>query len=277
MLISRCCLVIVLRFITLVVLATVVTASASADSGPVDVQVADHVSEQQSIPSTPQQAGQDSHSRDDDVQGQASSAEKPRSSIVPPQRMLNIGFVRDPGVGNYDGVVGNPNDIWNFVSLGTTAKDYMLFSDGGGSTARLRVSKHDGAWGIAGHTGVFHGYIYDNCRCKDLKVTILDLQPGRYRGIVYAHGDAPNQNANIELRVAGESYGKKATANDGTFGYRSAKMAEGVQYVSFEFNVGGGDKVKIISHRDGSDYSMFNAIQLVPIDATSAEQSVTLR
>jgi hypothetical protein len=41
---------------------------------------------------------------------------------------------------------------------------------------------------------------------------------------------------------------------------------EGVQYVVFEFSVENGDDVKFISHRDGSDYSMFNAIQIVPID-----------
>jgi hypothetical protein len=35
--------------------------------------------------------------------------------------------------------------------------------------------------------------------------------------------------------------------------------------VSFEFDVPPGKNVRIISHRDGSDYSMFNAIQLVPI------------
>ncbi len=179
--------------------------------------------------------------------------------------MLNIGFAHDPGVEHYDGVVGSSGDVWNFVSVGTTAKDFMRLSDMRPSTARLRISRHDGAWGIAGQSGVFHGYIYDNCRCKDLEVTILDLEPGRYRAYVYAHGDAPDQNANIELRIADESIGKKATANDGTHGYRSQPMTEGIQYVTFDFDVWRGNDVKFISHRDGSSYSMFNAIQIVPL------------
>lgn len=180
-------------------------------------------------------------------------------------RMLNIGFAHDPGAGKYDGVVGAPTDTWNLVSMGTTAKDFMRYSDASGSTARIRITRHDGAWGIDGHQGIFRGYIYDNCQCKDLETTILDLEPGRYRAYVYAHGDASNQNANIELLVSGESHGRKATANDGTNRYRSLEMTEGVQYVTFKFKVQSGEEVKFISHRDGSSYSMFNAIQLVPL------------
>ncbi|QEF97267.1 hypothetical protein Mal15_13060 [Stieleria maiorica] len=180
-------------------------------------------------------------------------------------RLLNIGFAHDPGPGHYDGVVGTPGDVWNFVSVGTTAKDFMRFSDQRPSKARLRIARHDGAWGIAGQSGIFHGYIYDNCRCKDLDVTLFDLEPGRYRAYVYAHGDAPDQNARIELLVGAESLGQKATANDGTGGYRKQPMSEGVQYVTFDFDVWQGNEVKFISHRDGSSYSMFNAIQLVPL------------
>ncbi|PAY20142.1 hypothetical protein CKO51_07785 [Rhodopirellula sp. SM50] len=195
------------------------------------------------------------------------------SAQSPPTGMLNVGFAHDPGAGHYDGVVGSSGDVWNFVSVGTTAKDFMRLSNTQGSTARLRISRHDGAWGIAGQSGIFHGYIYDNCRCKDLEVTILDLEPGRYRAFVYAHGDAPDQNANIELRIADESIGKKATANDGTHGYRSQPMTEGVQYVTFDFDLWRGNEVKFISHRDGSSYSMFNAIQIVPL-RREADRSV---
>lgn len=184
-------------------------------------------------------------------------------------KMLNIGFADDPGHGKHDGVVGAPTDLWNLVSMGTTAKDFMRYSDASGSTARMRITRHDGAWGIEGQQGIFHGYIYDNCRCVDLKVKILDLPAGDYLAYVYAHGDAPDQNAKIELIVGGESLGKQATANDGTWRFRSAPFKEGVQYVVFEFTVHAGEEVTFISHRDGSDYSMFNAIQLVPIEPFS--------
>lgn len=180
--------------------------------------------------------------------------------------MLNIAFADEPGVGNYDGVVGSPNDVWNLVSVGTTAKDFLRNSDTSQNPARLRVTRHDGGWGITGNPGIFHGYIYDNCQCKDLETTILDMRNGRYRAYVYAHGDAPNQNANIELVVGGEPLGQKATANDGTHRYREKPLAEGIQYVTFEFTVHTGEDVKFISHRDGSEYSMFNAIQIVPIN-----------
>ncbi len=179
--------------------------------------------------------------------------------------MLNIGFAHDPGTGHYDGAVGSPRDIWNLVSMGTTAKDYLRNSDTTGSPVRLRVSRHDGAWGITGHHGIFRGYIYDNCQCKDLAVTLLDMPSGHYRIYVYAHGDAPNQNANIELKVGGKTVGIKPTANDDTYGYRSSELIKGVQFVTFDFQITQGEKARVISRRAGSRYSMFNAIQIVPL------------
>ncbi|MDA0810372.1 MAG: hypothetical protein O2983_04750 [Planctomycetota bacterium] len=184
-----------------------------------------------------------------------------------PVGSLNIGFAYDPYQGNYDGVVGSPGDVWNFVDIGTTAIDYMRHPNATGSTARLRISRHDGEWAVKGHSGIFSGYIYHNCRCVDLEATLLDLAPARYKVYVYAHGDAPNQNAKIEVVVGDRSIGQKATANDGTWGFLSKEFEEGVQFVSFEFDVSAGETVRFISHRDGSDYSMFNAIQLVPVPA----------
>lgn len=182
-----------------------------------------------------------------------------------PKSLLNIGFAFDPYQGNYDGVAGSPGDVWNFVDIGTTAIDYLRHADATGSTARLRITRHDGEWAIKGHSGIFKGYIYHNCQCVDLEATLLDLSPARYRAYVYAHGDAPNQNANIEILVDDRSVGQKATINDGTWSFREQDFKEGVQFVRFDFDVQRGETVRIISRRDGSDYSMFNAIQLVPI------------
>lgn len=182
-----------------------------------------------------------------------------------PAGAINIGFAYDPYQGNYDGVVGSPGDVWNFVDVGTTAVDFMRHPNATGSTARLRISRHDGEWAVGGHSGIFQGYIYHNCQCVDLEATLLDLAPARYKAYVFAHGDAPNQNAKIEIVVGDRSIGQKATANDGTWDFRSKEFEEGVQFVSFEFDVPPGETVRIISHRDGSEYSMFNAIQLVPI------------
>jgi len=67
------------------------------------------------------------------------------------------------------------------------------------------------------------------------------------------------------LAVGKEIYGKKATLNDGSWNSRSRKLAEGNQYVSFEFVVTDNEPVRVTSYRTGSSYSMFNAIQIVPV------------
>lgn len=175
---------------------------------------------------------------------------------------LNIVFAHDPGAGRYDGVIGTPNDIWNFVDLGTTAIDYTRYHDTSSSPARLRITRHDGEWGIAGSDGIFHGYIYHNCRCVDLQVKVLDLAPGNYTSYVFAHGDAPDQNAEIELRIGGRSVARKATAED-TFDFRDKPFREGLHFVRFEFSIAAGEELTLVSHRAASDYSMFNAIQFV--------------
>ena len=182
----------------------------------------------------------------------------------PAVRSLNIVFAHDPGIGNYDGVVGRPQDIWNMVDLGTTAVDYTRYSDATPSTVRLRVTRHDGEWGIQGQSGIFQGYIYHNCRCVDLQTRVLDLPAGKYKIYVFAHGDAPNQNAKIELKVGNRVIGQKATVSDGTWNYRNQPYREGVQYVSFDFDIKTGQELTLTSFRADSDYSMFNAIQIVP-------------
>ncbi|WP_417387660.1 M56 family metallopeptidase [Gimesia sp.] len=210
----------------------------------------------QSIPVAPTQAPFKNGSRPDLVQ----ALERP------PVRSLNVVFAHDPGIGNYDGIVGRPTDVWNSVDIGTTAVDYMRYSDATSSTARLRVTRHDGEWGIKGQSGIFQGYIYHNCRCVDLETKVLDLPAGKYKIYVFAHGDAPDQNAEIELKVGARVIGKKATANDGTWDYRTQPYREGLQYVSFNFKKKVGEDVTIISHRGPTGYSMFNAIQIVPLN-----------
>ncbi|WP_417389834.1 M56 family metallopeptidase [Gimesia sp.] len=212
-------------------------------------------SRQESLPVAPTQKPFKNGSRPDLVQ----AMERPAV------RSLNIVFAHDPGIGNYDGIVGRPGDVWNSVDIGTTAVDYMRYSDASPSTARLRVSRHDGEWGIKGQSGIFQGYIYHNCRCVDLETKVLDLPAGKYKIYVFAHGDAPDQNAEIELKVGKRVVGRKATASDGTWDYRTEPYREGLQYVSFNFNKRAGEEVTLISHRGPSGYSMFNAIQIVPL------------
>ncbi|QDU13785.1 Regulatory protein BlaR1 [Gimesia maris] len=215
-------------------------------------------SELKSIPVAPTQKPFKNGSRPDLIQ----------AGKRPAVRSLNVVFAHDPGIGNYDGIVGRPSDVWNSVDIGTTAVDYMRYSDASPSTARLRVTRHDGEWGIKGQSGIFQGYIYHNCRCVDLETKILDLPAGKYKIYVFAHGDAPDQNAEIELKVGKRVVGKKATANDGTWDYRTQPYREGLQYVSFQFKKKAREEVALISHRGPSGYSMFNAIQIVPLTET---------
>jgi hypothetical protein len=110
---------------------------------------------------------------------------------------------------------------------------------------------------------VFHAYIYHNSRTVDLQATFTGLASGQYKIYVYAHGDAPDQNAKVELVVGSKNCGSKSTLNDGSWKFRSKTFTEGVQYVSFEFAIADSEPVKVTSRRAGSTYSMFNAIQIV--------------
>lgn len=204
---------------------------------------------------------------------EVSSTENDRTFTAAP-RAVNIVFAHDPGAGHYDGVVGGPNDIWNFVDLGTTAVDFTRHGDATPSTARLRITRHDGEWGITGQSGVFHGYIYHNCRCVDLETKILDLPAGQYMVYVFAHGDAPDQNAELEVRVGDRSMGRKETVNDGSWSYRTEPLTEGLQYVSFKVKLRNAEDMSIISHRTKSGYSMLNAIQIVPVKSALTRPSV---
>ncbi len=178
---------------------------------------------------------------------------------------INIVFAHDPGIGRYDGIVGRPTDTWNFVRVGTRKIAALKSSRGLKTGVEFELSDNDGSWGIPDQSGIFHGYIYHNCQCVDLTATLHNVPMGIYRLYVFAHGDAPNQNADIALRVGDEQLGRKPTLNDGSWDFQSLEYEEGVQFVSFEFVTDGRQPVQITSHRSGSSYSMLNAIQLVPV------------
>lgn len=182
----------------------------------------------------------------------------------PANRAFHIVFGHDPGAGNYDGVVGTNRDQWNYVPVNTREIAELKTASGTKSKVRLEISENTGCWGIQQHRGIFHAYIYHQNQAVDLKTTIHNLPKGRYAIYVFAHGDAPDQNAKIKLTVGDTDYGHKSTINDKSWGFRSLKFVEGVQYVRFEIKVDANQPIRIISQRDGSNYSMFNAIQIVP-------------
>ncbi len=175
---------------------------------------------------------------------------------------LSITFAHDPGRGHYDGVMGEPADTWNLIDVGTREAAGLRTADGEMTDVVAEVSENDGEWGISGQSGVFHGYIYHNCRCVDLTLSLRYLPAGVYEVYVLAHGDAPDQNAAIEIESAGVTSTGKSTLNNGTWKFRDGKLTEGNQYVRYVVEVKGGSPLVIRSQRDGSSYAMLNAIQL---------------
>ena len=180
-------------------------------------------------------------------------------------RILNLNFglePREPHGRGINSVIGAGRDVWTLVDVREQRKTGLVFADGTGSDVEMQLSENDGEWGIAGHYGVTHAYLYHNCRCTDLSVTLKYLPQGTYDVYVYAHGDAPDQNAAIEIQSAGHLYAGKSTLNDGTWDFNSQTLKEGHQYVRYTIDVEAEIPVVITSKRDGSSLSMFNAIQL---------------
>jgi hypothetical protein len=169
---------------------------------------------------------------------------------------------REPRGGDHNAVVGANPDVWTLVDIGEQYKVGLPFADGSGSDVELKLSQNDGEWGIAEHYGVCHAYLYHNCRCVDLSVTLNYLPRGTYDVYVYAHGDAPHQNAAIEIVSGDKVFAGKSTLNDGSWAFRNPNLTEGNQYVKYTIEVGAESPVVITSKRDGSNLSMLNAIQL---------------
>jgi hypothetical protein len=175
---------------------------------------------------------------------------------------LNLTFAFDPGIGKYHGVIGNASDHWNYVKHGQSELTRLQLADGAIDDVTVQLSANDGSWGITGLSGIYHGYIYHNCRCVDLAATLRYLPAGTYDVYVFAHGDAPDQNAAIQIQSAGQLYTGKSTLNDGSWDFRSSKLKAGNQYVRYRVAVDAGVPMVIFSKRDGSSYAMFNAIQI---------------
>lgn len=177
-------------------------------------------------------------------------------------RILNINFGMAPVDSRPRGAIGGPGDQWTLVDVRETTKSGLPMADGTPTDIVLQLSENDGEWGIPGTFDVYHAYLYHNCRCVDLSVKLTYLPAGIYEAYVFAHGDAPDQNALIEIKSAGTTYTGQKTLNDGSHRYRSRDYEQGNQYVKYTIEVKNGSPVVITSKRDGSSLSMFNAIQL---------------
>ncbi|QDU40908.1 hypothetical protein Mal4_52710 [Maioricimonas rarisocia] len=185
-----------------------------------------------------------------------------RNTNYPGPVRINVTFGTEAEEGRRSGVIDAPEDVWNLIDYAQPELKAVQLADGSASDVRITVSDNDGEWGIEGPAGAYHAYIYHNCRCVDLTAKFEYLPPGIYDLYVFAHGDAPDQNAAIEVESAGVVTTGKATLNDGTWDFRSRKFRDGNQYVKYSVEVKAGHPLVITSRRDGSVYAMLNAIQL---------------
>ncbi|MFG0335362.1 MAG: hypothetical protein ACF8TS_18540 [Maioricimonas sp. JB049] len=183
------------------------------------------------------------------------------ASVERPVR-INVTFGTEAEEGRRNGVIDAPRDVWNLIDYAQPELKTVRLADGSASDVRIAVSDNDGEWGIEGPAGAYHAYIYHNCRCVDVSATFEYLPPGIYDLYVFAHGDAPDQNAAIEVESAGVVTTGRATLNDGTWDFRSRKFKDGNQYVKYTVEVKVGHPLVITSRRDGSAYAMLNSIQL---------------
>lgn len=189
-------------------------------------------------------------------------------------RFLNIYFGTMLEGSPYSAAIGRQKDVWNNVKCREEHKTGLRFGDGSDSDVDLTLSANDGVWGITGHGGIYHAYLYHNDRNVDLSATVRYLPAGKYDVLIYAHGDAPNQNADIEILSGDNLYSGKSTLNDGTWEFRNEKLVEGNQYVKYEIEVAPDSPVVITSKRAGSSLSMLNAIQFKKLKSTSSESEV---
>lgn len=228
-------------------------------------------------PDKPPRGKQGRGEQDPSQQSQASSAasrtQPPAEPSGPPSkragRILNINFGMAPRDVRPNGVIGGPHDIWTLVDVGETEKSSLPMADGSPTDISLELSPNDGEWGIPGAFDVYHAYLYHNARNVDLVLTVRNLPAGRYDVFVFAHGAAAEQNAAIEVESAGKRSTGKSTANDGSMRFLSREHEEGVQYVRYSITVKKGKPVVITSKRDGSDLSMFNAVQFERTGSTT--------
>lgn len=187
---------------------------------------------------------------------------------------FNINFGQHPSDGLAGGVIGKPHESWNLVEVGQTHLSLLKTADGQSSSVELEMSANDGVWGIKGQTGVYHSYLYHNCRCVDLQVKLVGLPPGLYEVFVVAHGDAPHQNAAVEIQAGSVTVQGKETLNDGSWDFRSRQWQDQNQYVKYAIDIGPNQPMLIKSKRAGSDYAMLNAIQLRRAARPSQPQNV---
>ncbi|MEW4529340.1 hypothetical protein [Maioricimonas sp. JC845] len=185
-----------------------------------------------------------------------------RNANYPGPVRINISFGTKAESDRRNGVIDDPEDRWNLVDYSQPGRKHVRLADGTRMALPVTMSHNDGEWGIEGPAGAYHAYIYNNCRCMDLSARFDDLPVGVYDVYVFAHGDAPDQNAAIEVESAGVVTTGKATLNDGTWDFRSRKFKAGNQYVKYTVEVKKGHPLVITSRRDGSAYAMLNAIQL---------------
>lgn len=145
-------------------------------------------------------------------------------------------------------------DFWNDVGSSTNE---VKWSDGNGSSITASISGSS-PWYTTSRDPMLHGFRFAQ---GTLTAKVSNLPAGAYTLRVYAHGQAPADNAAIEVLVNGASKGIKSTSSSAD--WNGPEWTEGGEFVTFtDFPVLVGDEITISSRASNSGIAMLNGLQL---------------
>ncbi len=190
------------------------------------------------------------------------------------QKLLNIdyGSAQNPVFSVKTGLAAtglSASDYWNLYSrddgnggfrTGGTLPN-LLWSDQSPSGANLSVQNASGAWYTLNGDPMFQSYLYPGTRQGPITSVLTQLPAEAFDLYVYAHGQPPNENAIIEVLVAGQSVGAKSTSS--AEDWDAVGWGENRQFVIFRsLSVPTGQDLTVLSKPGVTGLAVINGMQL---------------
>jgi sugar lactone lactonase YvrE len=213
------------------------------------------------------------------------------------QRLLNLdyGAHQNPNFGIKTGpaAVGlASSDFWNLYSRDNDGYggvhingvlNNLQWSDKTPTSTVLEVNNAGGAWYTLNSDPMFLSYLYPG-HGETITSTFTHLPAGPFDLYVYAHGQPPEENAVIEVRLGATSLGSKATSS--ATDWDAGGWGEDRQFVVFRnLTVPDGQSLTVLSKPGVANLAVINGIQLLygdetptsgPLQITAQPQSQTL-
>jgi hypothetical protein len=162
------------------------------------------------------------------------------------------------------------NDFWNVYSRDVSSQldwraggvvSALKYTDGTATTASVTVTNAAGAWYTLVPDPMMESYLYPLNRSGDIRSQFAGLPPQRYDIYVYAHGQPPEENAAVDLRLGNVVLDTRNTSSQP--GWDLPAWVEGNQFVVFRgIEVTDGASLEIVSHGGVSGLAVMNGIQL---------------